>query len=514
MKKLLSSLGIFLFLLNLSFDLALSQEKLQEEITVIAVEVPVRVIHKGQVVKGLIKENFEIYENGVKQEITSFKIISRKMSAYKEEAKAKKKKRLFILIFNVFDYNEAIEEGIDYFFQNIFHKEDRLFILTENRIINIEMGKDLSTAVLNLKKTLKEYKLISSQSTLQALKNLNDEAEKLLNVLQQSGGVGISSPSQALLRYCDNYQRIWLEYKKKYITPDVDRYRSLINRIKMFEGEKWAICFQQREIFPRLKSAGRLDNEIRNWLSSQVDSQDQVWSQLIQTRQVELQRSFDISESFPSVTLRDLFIEANATFHLILLKSFRHVLSQDFELMEVSQDYEDCLKKISSSTGGSYHFLNKVPEALQEAANSEDYYYLLVYSPKEDRPEKKREIEVKVKKSGVDIIYLKHVPRKEAPPITITNFEAGQKAIKFLLINYKMTETKEKLMGAAEVKITLFDKNSNKVYDEAKTLSLFKREARISLNFDWLNSGSYFLIIQAMDKLSSQTDVFSIEVEF
>ena len=513
MKKLLSSIGIFLFLLNLSFDLALSQEKLREEITVIAVEVPVRVIHKDQVVKGLVKENFEIYENGVKQEITSFKIISRKISADEEEAKVKKKKRLFILIFNVFDYNEAIEEGIDYFFQNIFHKEDQLFILTENRIINIEMGKDLSTAVFNLKKTLKGYKLISSQSTLQALKNLNYEAEKLLNILQGGGG-GISTPSQALLRYFDNYKRIWLEYKKNYITPDVDRYRSLINRIKMFEGEKWAICFQQREIFPRLKSAGRLDNEIRNWLSSQVDSQDQVWSQLIQTRQIELQRSFDISESFPSDKLRDLFIEVNATFHLILLKSLRYVFSQDFELMEVSQDYEDCFKKISSSTGGSYHFLNKVPEALQKAADSEDYYYLLVYSPKEDRSKKKREIEVKVDKSGVDIIYLKHVPRKEAPPITITDFEAGQKTIKFLLINYKMAKTEEKLTGIADIKITLFDENSNKVCDEAKTLSLFKREAHISINFDWLKSGSYFLIIQAVDKLSSETDVFSIEVKF
>jgi len=513
MKKLLSSLGIFLFLLNLSFNLALSQERLQEEITVIAVEVPVRIIHKGQVVKGLIKENFEIYENGVKQEITSFKIISRKMSAHQEEAKGKKKKRLFILIFNVFDYNKAVEEGIDYFFQNVFRKEDRLFILTENRIINIEIGKDLSTTVHNLNKTLKEYKLISSQSTLQALKNLNYEAEKLLNALMGEG-ISISSPSQALLRYFDNYQRIWLEYKKKYITPDVDRYRSLINRMKMFEGEKWAICFQQREIFPRLKSAGRLDNEIRNWLSSQVDSQDQVWSQLIQTKQVELQRSFDISESFPSDTLRDLFIEANATFHLILLKSFRYVLSQDFELMEVSQHYEDCLKKICSSTGGSYRFSNKVSEALQEAADSEDYYYLLVYSPKEDQPENEREIEVKVKKSGADIIYLKHVPRKEALPITITNFEAGQKAIKFSLVNYKMTETKEKLTGAAEVKVTLFDKNSNKVYDEAKTLSLFKRETYIFLNFDWLNAGSYFLVIQAKDKLSSETDVFSIDVEF
>ncbi len=64
---------VFLFFLfNLNINSVPGQEKLQEEVTVTALEVPVRVIHKGQVVKDLTKEDFEIFENGVKQEITAF----------------------------------------------------------------------------------------------------------------------------------------------------------------------------------------------------------------------------------------------------------------------------------------------------------------------------------------------------------------------------------------------------------------------------------------------------------
>ena len=195
------------------------------------------------------------------------------------------------------------------------------------------------------------------------------------------------------------------------------------------------------------------------------------------------------------------------------MKPFRTVFSRDFELREVAQDYEACFKEISFSTGGHTTFSNKVVEALKEAAETEDYYYLLVYSPKEDQSAKKREIEVKVKKRGAKVIHLKHFFEKEAPPISITDFKAGQKTIKFSLINYKMTKIKEKITGIADIKITLFDENSNKVFSEGKTLNLFKKETFISLNFNQLTSGSYFIIIQVIDKISNEIDVFSSAIE-
>ena len=513
MKKLLPFIALFFFFSDLTNHLALSQKTLQEEVTVIAVEVPVRVIHKGQVVKNLTKEDFEIYENGVKQEITAFEIHSRKISIPKEispEAmKIQPKKRLFILIFNIFDYNEAVEEGIDYFFENFFRQGDKLIILTEDRMLNIEIGKSLSGMILDLKETLKKYKLISTMNTFKSFRELRFEGDKLLAAFRGEFG----DTDKAILRFYENYQRIWLNYRKQFITPNTVLYQSIIKRAKQIEGEKWAICFQQREIFPKLKNASRLDNEISGWIGSQLDPVKQVMARAVQVKQWELQRSFDISGNFPTELLKNLFMEANITFHLILMKSFRTLLSRDFELREVAQDYEACFKEISFSTGGHTAFSNKVSEALKEATETEDYYYLLVYSPKENKSAKKKDIEVKVKKRGAKVIHLKHFFEKETPPVSITDFKSGKKTIKFSLINYKMTKIKEKLTGIADIKITLFDENSEKVFAEGKTLNLFKKETHISLNFNWLKSGSYFIIIQVIDKISNEIDVFSSAIE-
>lgn len=506
-------IAFLFFLFNLNINSVPGQEKLQEEVTVTALEVPVRVIHKGQVVKDLTKEDFEIFENGVKQEITAFEVITRKISTPQEERKAHQKKRLFFLIFNIFDYNKTVGEGIDYFFQNIFQQGDQFIVLTEGRLLDIERGKNTSEVILNLKETLKKFKIISNQSTLKIFRDLRFESDKLIGMLQGYERSAFTPLDQAMIRFFDNYRIAWLDYRKQYLIPNLELYRSIIKRIKQREGERWAICFQQREMFPQLKKAGRLDNEIRNWIDSQVDSMAQVKARIVQSKQQELQSTFDVSRNFPADSLIDLFMEGNITFHLILLKSFRTVFSKDFELREIASGYEDCFRNISLSTGGSSVFSNKVSEALEEVKEKEDYYYLLVYSPKENQSDKKRDIEVKVKKSGVNVVYLKHIPEKGAPLITITNFKAGKKNIKFSLINYKMTKIEGKLTGVADIKITIFDENSNKVFDEGKTLNLIKKETHISLNFNQLKSGSYFIIIQVIDRISQETDVLSSDIK-
>lgn len=495
------------FLLNLNVNPIPGQENLQEVATVIAVEVPVRVISKGQFVKNLTKEDFEIFENGIKQEITAFEIVSRKISIPEEispeELKIPPKKRLFILIFNIFDYNDSVGEGIDYFFENVFRKGDQIIILSEDRLLNIELGKGLPGMILDLKETLKEYKKISSKETLKKFDELKIEADRILSPTGRG-----ENPAPKILIFYDNYQRIWNEYKRQYIYPDIDLYKSVMNRVKQIEGEKWVLCFQQREMFPKMKSDGPLLRQINSLIGSAG-----IWGKLIQAKQTNLQISFDYSPTFPTEMLKDLFMEANITFHLILLKSLRNLLSQDFEMRDVAMDYEDCFKQISSATGGYSTFSNKVAEALQEATKTEDFHYLLVYSPKENPEIEKRDIKVKVKRKAVKVVHLKSIREIQAPPITISDFKVNQKTISFTLINYKRANIENELTGIAEIKITIFDENSNKVFDEGKTLNILEVDTHVSLNFDWLKSGSYFIIIQAIDKISNDVDVFSRVIE-
>jgi hypothetical protein len=196
------------------------------------------------------------------------------------------------------------------------------------------------------------------------------------------------------------------------------------------------------------------------------------------------------------------------------MKSLRpDLLSEDFELKEVAQDYEDCFKKISSSTGGIATFSNKVVEALEEASQIEDYYYLVVYYTKQNEPNAEISIDVKVNKEGANAVHLKKFSKETIPHILIAGFKIEEKTVRFTLKNFVTTKIKERMTGMAEVKITLFNDKSEKIFDEAKVLDLLKAEVQISLNFGKEKPGPYYMIIQAIDKISNELDVFSKQIE-
>ena len=515
-KSRSGAIGMFLLLafIPLLLHNAPTKKNIQEEVTVIAVEVPVRVLAKGRFVRDLTKDDFEIYENGVLQPITGFEVRSRRISVpadiSEEDLKIEPENRRFLLSFNMFDYQDSVGEAVDHFFASTFRKGDQVIILTEGNLFPIETGRGVAKIAQDVKDTLKKFKVISTMQILSAFQNLRSEADRLILALQ--GRMG-QAWDQAVMAFYRNYERIWMEYKRQFITPDLELYRSLIKRIKAVEGEKWALCFQQREMFPELKNEGRLERTIRELVDTpSEDPRITTQQRNVRSMQMQLQRLFDVSGDMPTEALKNLLLEANITFHLILIKSYRTLIERDFELREVGSDYEDCFRQISASTGGHTAFSNKVTEAMIEASQTEDYYYLLAYSPKEDPAQKPLSIDVKVKQKGVDVIHLKEFLREKTSPIAIADFEAARKTIKFSLVDYQRVQMEGKLSGVAQVKITIFDRDSKTVFDDTKVLQLIKDETHISIPFNQLKSGSYFIIIQVIDRITNRVDVLSKQI--
>jgi hypothetical protein len=267
-------------------------------------------------------------------------------------------------------------------------------------------------------------------------------------------------------------------------------------------------------MFPELKNEGRLERLIRELVDTpSEDPMTTIQQRNVRSMQMQMQKLFDVSGDMPTETLKNLFMEANITFHLLLLKSNRPLVERDFEFREVGKDYEDCFRQISFSTGGLTTFSNNVTEAVIEASQNEDHYYLLVYSPKEDPTEKPLTIDVKVKQKGVDVIHLKQFLQDKVLPISIAGFEAARKTIKFSLIDYQRITMEGKLSGIAQVRITLFDRDSKKVFEDAKVLNLVKDQTHISIPFNQLKSGSYFIIIQVVDRITNRMDVLSKQIK-
>lgn len=486
------------------------QERIQKDVTVTLVEVPVRVLHKGRPVRDLGRDQFRVFENGVEKEISRFEVISRQIADPPAPGPASRVPRLFLLLFNVYDYGPAVGAAIDEFFHQVFRAGDSVIVVTEDRVLNFERGRGIENMIVGLKDALTRFKGISTLNTLKNFRELDNEGDQLLGALQ---GGGVSSIDQAIVRFFENYRFTWEAYRDQFLLPDLSFFRLFLSRIKPFEGEKWALCFQQREMFPMLKNSSRLDLAIGDWMGAQVDPHDQVKARLVQARQDDLRRSFDLKAAFSPDLLGDLFLGADMTFHLILLGSSRMVFSQNFELREVGQDFEAMLKRVSALTGGYTGFSSRPVDVLREAVQKEDYHYLLVYSGQEPPAGKDRTTEVKVDLDGVEIVFLSHPFRRDSDLIAISDVMAAGGGLSFSISHCRMLTVDGRRRGTARVKLVLYDQAGEKVFDEERTLDLTGETIRISLSFEKLGPGDYFLIIDAADLVTGERDVYNGSIE-
>lgn len=495
---------------------ASAQESPQEKVTVTAVEIPVRVLRHGQPVRDLTKEDFEVYENGVKQAITHVEIVSQRISGQETPPAApslrletpRPRKRIFLILLSVFDYTENVGNAIDYLYQEVFRPGDRVMVINETQVLNTDPGKTIEEAAGRLKESLRQFRAISTTRTLKVFRDLRFEADRLIGTLEgtEAGGLDVE---QQVLRFVNNYRMAWKNYCIQYLKPDLGFYENLIGKIRTMEGEKWAICLQQREMFPQTKNWSRLDRDLRDWLGQMINPDLQVRARVIQTALDDLKREYNVTGAVPTDALREIFLRAGIPLHLVLMKSMRTLEDEDLELKEVGQDYEDALRQISRASGGYLAFSNQPVEALKEAAQVEDYHYVLVYAAKDSGSQAKREIKVKVLKEDVEVISLKTYVAAGPPPLAIIDFWAENGTIDFTLGRYQMTGGSDGQKGQAEVRITIYDAASQIVFDEGKVLDLIKKETKISLNFNRLGRGEFFIIIRAIDKLANQSDVYS-----
>jgi VWFA-related protein len=505
------SVSLALFLFGAAFGTAIraSQERSQEKVTVTAVEIPVRVLLKGQPVRDLTKDDFEVYENGVKQTITKCEIVRRRIAAPPAEPARleapQPEPRVFLIVLNVFDYTEAVGNALDYLFKNIFRPGDHAQVVTESRVMNVERNSTLEQAAESLKAELKKYKSASALRYIKVFQDLRTEADHLIAVLE---GVDPdpAGTDRAMFNFFDHYRQALNAYSNQYLKVDLGFYENLIKRIQGLKGEKWAIFLQQREMFPEIKIMSRLDIEIENLLETYIEPERQVTARLIRHERSQLKQAMAFSGAIAPEALRDVFMRAGITFHLILMSSLRSLEDRDFELKQVGQDFEDGLRQISRATGGLLEFNNQPLEALKQAAELEDYHYVLVYQAKNPDSNLKRDIKVKVRKPGVEVISLKtYLPAGAPPPPLITDLKTENRTISFKISRCQMTGGRDGKQGQAEIQITIFDAQGKSVFEERKTIGLTKKETTLRINLGKGPGGEYTVTVRIVDSLTNQS---------
>ncbi len=520
MKKILLIIGLFILSLSIIVPLSSSprgQERIVEEMDVVNILVPVRVFHKGKPVEGLKKEDFQLYENGKLQRINTFQQFTRQI---KRDTAAVKtlpgnvkadNSRFFVLIFNVFDFNLEVEKAIGTFFRNVYKETDKVVIITPERTFNISNSREMLASMPVLKKMLKLYSQKAKQELNRIFRNLENEVDQFF----QQYFVDVASKT-----FLTNYKRMWNEFSRRYLIPDVKKFNWFADVMKNVNMEKWVIVFQQREVFPQFKSLSRIEKRMEDWITGHPTKPTTPMLEQLLHR---LRYAFKVSEGFPLEQIQQAFFKANATFHVLLFRGVKVAMSQDFEYSEAVSDYEQSFRAISRATGGDVIFTNKLTESLEKVSKQKDVYYILSYAPANTK-NKNRKIKIKVADSDgnrkLNAYYIKNLqlnpdvkPEEEKRKVDIARFSFNDRLLMFSLVNYLQREIEGKTIGVVEVRLMLMDSETEAiVYDQANVLEAENSQTNIRIPFNSLKKGAYHLIIDLNDRLANKSRIFTEKV--
>ena len=513
---------IILILYPLSYPLQSQEDEITttETVSVVNVEVPVRVFFKGETVDHLKKNDFKLYESGVEQEINGF-YIKRKTITLRnkltttEKQKPDQKSRYFVLVFRITKFNTQLENGLDHLFNNVLTENDQLMVFVNDKSVFFKSLSNKHSAREILLKHLKDESKKARFRLLKYLKKVEDELN-LSRILSMMQGGDYHLPDE-IVRFLQKYLLIWDDYSRNYLSPNIDRYYYFSRHLEKIRKEKWVLNFYQIEMFPKLSITGEFLDTLRNIIGSLQSSfrpEDNVKAKTISALLRDIDNALLTTKDFPGDEISKLFYKVDATFHTILIFINHDLLHHDLQYINIATEIESSLREITKRTGGSLQATGNIEKAIGNIEEQEDVYYMLTYSPR--NPQQIGKVKVKVKEKNYRIIYddqmradyiSSYLKRKnlETPDINIKSMKFQQNALSFIVNNFQQKEQNKKNTGHVRIEIRIQNPRNETCYHKANTISTRKDSISISVDFPWMKKGRYDIILQATDMLSGKS---------
>lgn len=504
------------------------EERIQEEVAVTNIEVPVRVFYKGEAVDNLTGRDFKLYEGKELQTLTGFFPKRKKIKvptigpADTEREPETAAPRFFVLVFRLSNYTTEIKKGVDFLFKNILKDRDQVVAFVNDRTLFLnktsgeESRKDMLGRALGEESIKANQRLASYFTKIQ--RDLYSTKTELKMKEETEQDLPITTIPAQIVTFLKNYLATWKEYKKRYLLPDIDNYYNLANYLEKINREKWIINFYQTEMFPKIKYTGELrrqiDRVIHELLSS--NSEEIVYSRMISSLLKEIDMELNVAKDFNADEISKLFYKVNTTCHSIFCSVPKEADSQDLEFREISTDIENSLREITAKTGGALIASNNLESALDSISEKDDVYYILTYAP--ENPAKVGKIKVVVTNKKYKVVYDNNMradyikeylakKRDQIPEIDIEAISFNEKQFSMAIGNFMRRKTGSGKTGKINVRISIKDEADKTVFNKSKLLIADKKTATISINFDWLKEGRYNVVVNVTDVLTGKTAV-------
>lgn len=239
MKRIL----VFFCLLLTQFALLALQR--DHESVPIHIEVPVTIIQGNNSVNDLIVDDFEIYENGLLQQIDAVYFVSQRRVERRTERKrfSPNVNRNFYLFFELSEYTSAVGDAVEFFVKDIMHSGDLLTVVTPIETYRLRKN------ALEIKS---RYEVISQLKGI-LRKDVERGSAEYRETIQQLSGLATSLASTAsqpdpeqLILYSD-----LLEHLKTLGQVDDELLLEIAKYLSEERGQKFVFLFYQHEDTPR-----------------------------------------------------------------------------------------------------------------------------------------------------------------------------------------------------------------------------------------------------------------------
>jgi len=502
---------LFLSLLLILYSsIIFSQEIIKEEVSVINRIVYVRVFDKeGNLVRGLKRDDFLIYEDNKRVKIDYLKEVVKKIKDYEEielesNVKTIYKPRFFALVFNITDYNKKLIKGVNHIFDKVLRENDRIMIMANDSLIefaNIKNKEKFKNILLNIlkKEAHKYYK--TKVRYLNEIRSILQELNFLAENQSSKFGGGLSYYDKVIM-FLNNYLRLFHEFRNKFLTVNVNALYNFSEYLSNIKMKKWIINFYQMERFPYLKKD--ILDSIRNQPVISYPNKMRMIHKLLSQIEKEQGSMFNV----PSDEISKFFNRLDTTFHLLLMYNFKDSLLKDMEYKKIVTDLEKTLKDITTTTGGDVVFSNDLEKSINRVIEKEDILYMLSYAIKHNK--KNPKIMVKLKNKDYRVNYdpyqfadymqefLKR-KTKQRKYITIENINFDNKILKLKINNIYFIKSKG---GKIFIEIKIKTDNNKEIFNDTKELLVNKPEVNLKVKLKWLKEGFYYINLRVVDLLN------------
>ena len=357
MRKFIIMLAILIF------GFPVIAQEIQYDAITINVEVPVRVFKGNTFVNDLTIDDFEVYEDGILQNIEAVYLIKRtniervESPEKKQPVSAPQLSRHFLFQFEITDYLPKIKEALDEFFLNVILPGDTLIVVTPLKTYNLKEG-----AFSKLPRE-KMAELLDEKVHEDVVRG-NAEYKSLIREL--------SSP----LNSADLHMNI-LRQLRDYKQFDEQGLLQTAEYLEGLEGQKHIFLFYQKEGIPISKN-------------------------------MDIFNKFELIKSvtFDEDRIREAFSDSSISVHfLYITKDNSTALDtsdprsmRNTEILDQSAPIYGAFKEMAQVTVGISEASANISWSFNQAVQASENFYLLYYSPQNYQSDGKfKKIKVTVK---------------------------------------------------------------------------------------------------------------------